>query len=251
MKCKSCGANYKTKDLTCPYCGEVNRIGFQWKMEEDAAEANYQRAKKEVAHKTSPHEADQIVNRLIMIMGILLAGICLLFCLEEPIAEREESFKRLQVDEDHLEMLYQTGEYEALYNYMQEYSIYGEDEYEKYTQYVKLNRDMDEFIEMRMDFVQAEPEDFAEFSRTGIAYDAIRTCCDVYQYVMYSYKAVLPEHEAIYGEMCTEVEAFLIGELEMTKEEVELLKAGELMYTDAWDEFYMSIYERKGWEYGE
>lgn len=61
----------------------------------------------------------------------------------------------------------------------------------------------------------------------------------------------MPENQEVYDEMCLEVEAFLIGELAMTVQEVELLKEGELLYTDAWDDFYLSIYERKGWEYGE
>lgn len=33
MKCKNCGANYKTRELKCPYCNTENFIGKIWQAE--------------------------------------------------------------------------------------------------------------------------------------------------------------------------------------------------------------------------
>lgn len=71
--------------------------------------------------------------------------------MEEPITEKIEAFKRMQVDESQMERLYQAGECEELYDYMIAYCVYKEKEYATYAQYIGMNREMDDFIEKRME----------------------------------------------------------------------------------------------------
>ena len=41
MKCKNCGAQYKTRELKCPYCNTENIIGKIWQSERSQAEMEY------------------------------------------------------------------------------------------------------------------------------------------------------------------------------------------------------------------
>ena len=253
MKCKSCGANYKTKNLTCPYCGETNILGLHWKQEEDAAAENYRKTKMDVLRSAPFYVVDQILNRILLVMGVLVAIVFVISKVEEPISEWKNEHKRAQVDVSRMEELYQAGSYQELYEYMVEYCVYNEKEYAKYSQYISMNRAMNDFINERIEFVTTPQEKFEEYSGYGEAYEAIDACYKILRHDWYPYscREVLPENEELYEQMCLEVNAFLTGELEMTAEEITMLKEGELIYTDAWDDFYHSIYERKGWKYGE
>ena len=49
MKCKNCSANYKARELKCPYCNTTNLLGHIWLSEKTEAELEYEKAKKSTA----------------------------------------------------------------------------------------------------------------------------------------------------------------------------------------------------------
>lgn len=58
---------------------------------------------------------------------------------------------------------------------------------------------------------------------------------------------VAAENQAYYDWMCMEADAFLIGELGMTYEEVMSLREIE-SYQEEWKVLQKSLYDRNGWQ---
>lgn len=84
MKCNSCGANYKTRELKCPYCGKANALGRLWKIKRTEAEEEYERARKEAGRKISVYSVDRILSRCIVsVIGffVLFFYWCICFFL--------------------------------------------------------------------------------------------------------------------------------------------------------------------------
>ena len=81
MKCKNCAANYKTRELKCPYCGTENLLGRIWQVERTQAELDYANEKKEVKKKIfSPYTADRILNRCLVVIACLyIVSISVIF----------------------------------------------------------------------------------------------------------------------------------------------------------------------------
>ena len=68
MKCIHCGANYKTKELECPYCHTPNLQGREWLNERNKVEKKYKKTKEEVIKKGTPY----IISRIVMYIAITM-----------------------------------------------------------------------------------------------------------------------------------------------------------------------------------
>ena len=87
MKCKNCGAQYKTRELKCPYCNTENLIGKIWQTERSQAEMAYEEEKKKVGKVLfSPFMVDRLLSRAIAVLiGLHIVSFILIFIVPEFI----------------------------------------------------------------------------------------------------------------------------------------------------------------------
>ena len=90
MKCKNCSANYRARELKCPYCSTTNFLGHIWLAEKTEAELEYERAKQECGG-LSRYVIYRILTRILVIevvVGVLLfLGVVAYFFLSEVIRD--------------------------------------------------------------------------------------------------------------------------------------------------------------------
>ena len=80
MKCKGCGANFPSRELTCPYCGRENHRGLSWFSHRQAAEEAYQQALAQSGVSLRRIAANRIVNRILFgIIALFLLTVLLVF----------------------------------------------------------------------------------------------------------------------------------------------------------------------------
>ena len=90
MKCKNCGAQYKTREVKCPYCNTENLIGKIWQTERTQAELDYEAEKKKLGKiLRSSYMEDRLLTRAILILiGLYIASVlvvALIVVLSGPI----------------------------------------------------------------------------------------------------------------------------------------------------------------------
>ena len=65
MKCKKCGAHYRTRELRCPYCGTANPKGEQWQTQRESAEKELQQLEDTRGKDLRLQAAHKAVNRVL------------------------------------------------------------------------------------------------------------------------------------------------------------------------------------------
>lgn len=251
MKCKSCRADYKLKDPECPYCGRENKLGKYWSWQENTAQKRYERTKEEVIKSGPLYVADKILNGIIGVMLALFVLSVVIAFVAYYIEEGISKAKKSTVSEEEIQTLYNAEDYNSLYDYMSEYEVLNEEAYFVYGQAAFMYKKWEKFVEQRMEFQEAELEDIENSPKYGLVYGCMNSASEIYlQEWSSKHKGVLPENQEYYEWMCMEADAFLIGELGMTHEEVASMRELE-SYRDEWKVLQRSIFNRNGWQWRE
>lgn len=249
MKCKSCGADYKMREPECPYCGSENKIGKYWSRQEKTAQRQYEGTKKEIMKSGSLYVVNKMLNAAIGVMLVLIILALVITFIACQVEEGIQKVKKSKVSEEQLKSLYVEENYEQLYCYMSEYEVLHEDAYAIYAEAAFMYESWEKFVEQRMKFQEAELDDIEEYPRYGLIYDCMDDASTIYRKEWSSrHHDVAAENQAYYDWMCMEADAFLIGELGMTYEEVMSLREIE-SYQDEWEVLQRSLYDRNGWQW--
>ena len=184
----------------------------------------------------------------MIVLIVLTVVVLFVSCyIEEGISK----VKKSRVSEETLQSFYASGEYNSLYEYMSEYGILNEEAYFVYGQAAFMYKNWEKFVEQRMEFYEAEIEDIEEYPKYGLIYDCMDYASGIYMHEWsskYRYRDIAAENQAYYDWMCAEADAFLIGELGMTYEEVMLMRELE-SFQDEWKQMQRSVYDRNGWQW--
>lgn len=127
MKCENCGAEYRMKDVCCPFCQSENPVLAEIRKEQilKGYDKELQRMRNTVPDKTM----EKWTWRLVAVCGILagvalLAGIILAICA--PIKARWD-YQRHQRHEQRLEEMLAGDDIEGIYQYMNKERLYTYD----------------------------------------------------------------------------------------------------------------------------
>lgn len=249
MKCKACGADYKLRDLECPYCGRENRLGKYWNWQESTAQKRYEGTKKDVLKSGPLYVIDKVLNGILAVMLALLVVTVVILFIVYFIEEGIGKVKKSNVSEEKMQTFYEAADYNSLYEYMSEYGVLNEDVYYVYAQAAFMYKKWEKFVERRMDFYEADLEDIEESPKYGLIYNCMDSASEIYMQDWSSrHSGVVAENQAYYEWMCMEADAFLIGEFGMTYEEVMTMREVE-SYQDEWKQLQRSLYDRNGWQW--
>lgn len=248
MKCKSCGADYKTRELKCPYCGTENLIGKIWLIERENARQEYEEAYRETVQKSRLYVFDKILNRIILVSAGLLLVCALLaalvsvgFDVYRGIYKKENAEKI----EETIEAYYDAGEYWKLYSYMSDHDVLDGDHYQ-YAQAAFMGFDYEFYKNAVLRFLSMSEEEKQEddyFLESAIKYSH-----QVYSMDIGLYSELDPQNEEIYRKNQEEVMAFWRGTLGMTEEEAAFLSGLEHAYFSDIQELVESVRARRAWE---
>lgn len=231
MKCKSCGANYKTRELMCPYCNTENIIGKLWKAQRTEAELEYERNRRETDKKISPYVVDRVLTRAIVVtVGIfvlIFLGAFLVAYGYEAYVDIRNDMKKDQIQAT-MKEYYDNGQYELLYRYMSDMEVMGE-EYYGYTQAALMQTDYESYLTYKCRFLDLPLEEKLE-DDYYIEY-AIRYSAEVYTLDCGIYHELDPMNAKILEERKLEMEAFWRGTLGMPEEDIAYI-------TDEYASFY-------------
>lgn len=172
MKCKSCGANYPSREIACPYCDTPNPRGMKWKAQRDFAQWEYQEARSELEPVLRLRRWDKIVNRVLLIeialIVLMIAGVFVAFFLEEQVGSLGSAFGREGLEQE-FAALYEEERFGELYHRLDETGLLGEDFFE-YSQMALLHYDYQSFDLARMEFF-CELEELEGREPWGTLYD--------------------------------------------------------------------------------
>lgn len=235
--------------LKCPYCGTENKIGEAWQKTENEARDDMLRTKKDIVRSMPLYITDKVVNIILIaaVIGVILFFVVavMVFWIGDKFTVRKQSLASVEYAEE----LYETGTAEELYNYLDKYELQSVDTYDKYTEYVYLCNQWDDFLQNVL-YVQ---EKFDWGTDHNISTFYVRILLDDARDVLtendWAYRDLEYEENLEYLETLKEdAAAILMGTLEMTPEEItELTKSDD----DGMEPLVKQICERKGWEYEE
>lgn len=228
MTCKSCGGNYRARELLCPFCGRENALGRVWKARRDEAEQAYEAARKEAGRRYSPYVADRILSRVLaleilagIVFFLLVGGFSLAegLCREAYVSLRGESIAR------ELEALAQEREFVQMETLLDRWGLYGREEFYPWCQASLMARDYESFTEHRIAFLAMDEEEKRE-DDYHLEY-SIRDAQDILTLDCGLYSELAPENRALYEEYCREASAYLTWTLGCTGEELAALSEQE------------------------
>lgn len=248
MKCKSCGADYKTRELKCPYCGTENVIGRIWLIERSAAYQEYEEAKERVRRKSRIYVFDKVLNRILLVStALFLLCIILCFAVFAGYELYRNAYRSIHGEEiEHtMEEYYTAGEYRELYKYMSKYDLFGLDHY-AYSQAAFLSFDYDFYKTEALCFLSQSEEEKQEYDyylRSAIEYSH-----DVWHLDAGLYSEPDPNNVEMHETYKKDIMAFWKGMLGMKEEEIEFLTEGEeYLSSKELDDLIETIRKRRAW----
>ncbi|MDE5891859.1 MAG: hypothetical protein K2H45_02930, partial [Acetatifactor sp.] len=127
MKCENCGAEYRMKDVCCPFCQSENPVLAELRKEQILK--NYDKELQRMRNTEPDKAIRKWTWRLIAGCGILtgvalLAGIVLAICA--PIKARWD-YQRHQLHEQKLEEMFAEKDIKGIYRYISDKRLYGSD----------------------------------------------------------------------------------------------------------------------------
>ena len=250
MKCKNCGADYRTVQMKCPYCGTETRLGRIWFMERSKAEKAYDEARLQRKQKYSPFILNRWLNR-----GILIATAALVLCfiilfgsffLAEFIPARRYKAHQQEIEAQLNEAL-DAGDYRTVREIMQEYDLYGSDHYIA-SQAAFMQYDLQNYLASKYTVIE-------EIDRDGTTTELHISIALMYArrfqtFSMGNYSLLSERNEPFYNAGSADIRAFLVGYLGMTEEEwTDFCDSDVYPYPE--DEVAATLLERRAWEHAE
>lgn len=249
MKCKNCGANYRTRELVCPYCGTQNLIGHIWMVQRSEAELEYERARKEAGKWGSAYVANRVLNRILLIGALIFfALMCLCFLAYGAEQTYIHIYKTSRTEEitDTMERYYQAGDFRELYRYMSKHELFG-DEYYAYSQAALYHTVYEEYLVNSCKFLYLDEEQ----KQNDVYYlrKALQESAKVYCLDCGLYSALDEKNRELYEERKQEMLAFWQGTLGLTGEELAPLMDTEnyAKYEDI-ERLSETAKERRAWQ---
>lgn len=250
MKCKNCGANYRTRELKCPYCGTENVIGRIWLIEREEADRELVQAKRQGGARNVLYVADKVMNRILMVsttLFVLLIAIAAIVFTAE--AYLQKIYKKVNLSsrmEQTMQEYYENWEFTKLYDYMDKYDLFSQ-EYYAYSQVCFMQFDYDMYKNDILTFL-CVPDDEKE-ERRFLLENAIKFAARTYNVDAGIYSEQAEENEKIYAYFRQEMEAFWYGMLGMTEEEVAMILDEDFSFYGAeYTALVDEILERRAWE---
>jgi len=227
MKCKNCGANYKTRELKCPYCSTENIIGRIWKAQRSEAELEYERARREMGKKSSPYVMDRVLTRAIVIIILVtilfFIGVAITCFIVEKAGDTWEAANDPKIFQE-VKTYYKNGQYEKIDEMREKYDMNGE-EYFPYMQAASMNFDYNSYLEHKYAFMDMTDEEKME-DDYELEY-FLRDSVDVVTLNIGRYSELHQMNQELYDEYVTEIKSAWIGILKMTDEEIEYISNKE------------------------
>lgn len=248
MKCNSCGANFQTADVKCPYCGSRNIVGEEWQEQRNWAKALYESTLRRFREEGALYAINAIMNKAIKILAIVILvcfGIFLIPSLfSEAVFELNKSLKLGEI-EAQMEAYHSAGQYEQLEQVMDEYDMFGK-EYYIYSQSAILYRNYQDYLIHKVSFFDMTEEEKLE-DDYHIEY-ALRDSLDVYLLDCGIYDDLQVENSKQLETYQQEIMTFWKNVLGLTEEEIQYMIEEEYLYTEDWDRYIENIKERKAWQ---
>ena len=252
MKCKRCGAQYSAKELKCPYCGEPNSLGIHWKNTEENARSETENTRKRVRHSAPLYVMNQVWNVVIICVVLLVILFIAVAVIGGVIEKLHDRHVRSTASVTEADAILETGNTEALVQYVKEHSLYWEDGYDKYTERVQIYQSYHNLLEEMIYFQQNEDWNQGQTPRMY----RIGSALYYGQYMLkefnrtYGSSLEYPENQRYLEKAQQNTVAFLEGTFRLTQEDITRLVDAEL-FTDEEQEFIKLVCERRGWEYEE
>ena len=248
MKCKNCGADYRTRELKCPYCGTENIIGKIWLIERQEADRELEQADHSGKMQIRLYVADKVMNRILLIsitLFLLMAAVVIICSKVET--GYKSWYKKAHVEELEQKMkeLYDEQAFHELYQFMDENDLFSE-EYYTYSQACFLSFDMECFrVDMLM-FLSLSEEDQNKWKY--LLENALKFSKSAYCVFEGRYSNEIPENQWLYRQYRTEISAFWKGMLGMTEEEIhQILDENFTFYGPEKDRLMETLMERRAW----
>ena len=249
MKCKNCNGQYKTRELKCPYCGTENLIGRLWLIERNEIEQQYEDAKEEIKRKTVPYVMDRVLNRILIVFSLVFVLVNILIILINvgyfAVMELNLNINK-EKHVQQMEAYFGDENYTDLYLYMKKNNLFQEDHY-VYAQAAMLHSSFQKFLISKQEMIQMLEEkeydenDYWEYDIESI----LKEANDLFLLKNCFHRQKISENEELY-EICTQdAIAFLMGSLELTEEEVQLVMEEDFSFNGKKEELAETIIERK------
>lgn len=256
MKCKNCGAVYKTVELKCPYCNTENIVGRLWKVQKSEAEKEYVQKSIKTGLKFSPYIIDRVLTRANMIViamyVLFFIGVVAYFFMHQVLQDWSNKINKDSIMGT-LQEYYDNEEYAKLYEYINDKELYDgyldDDYYYKYMQAALLNKDYESHKSFMMEYLDLSDEKRKE-DDFYLEYSIINSL-DVYTLDCGVYSELVPENKELYEKYKKEIYAFWVGTLGMTEKDIEYITDEYVdFYDDTFDEMVNRFKENIGEVYG-
>ena len=227
MKCKNCGADYRLRQLRCPYCETENLLGRMWLIKRTDTIKKVEAEQRAAKKKFVPYVVSKTVNRLILFMVVILIAFIMIFEMHMIPGSKKDADGKIITPK--MLSLHEDGEYYKLREYLD--SIDGGGLYTEIPEYMAqsalLAYDYNEFIEYRLNYLGEDRSKWEE---------------DYFKMVIDNNKSNdLYNNE--YDEYNEYIMAFLKGTLSLTDEELNVLMDEDASYSEQ-KELIHKIFER-------
>ena len=254
MKCENCGAEYRAKELKCPYCGTVNRTGLEWKAEEDREKSRVEREKTAAIKRTPLFVVNRVANTILVLSLVLLVIFFIVSAIVSKVEEATADQKRRKADYAQAKEYYVAEDFVALDRYLTEYDLYYSEDgrYDMMCEAALFHQERLDFQECWMEYEgkRQDTEYLARHFEHGPVQRMLEKCQDVLRGDSYQCRMDFEENQKYVEELQQQATLFLVSEFDYTEEDIKRLLETE-SYDEEFQEIVRDAYERKGWDYDE
>ncbi len=219
MRCKNCGANYRTAELRCPYCETENLVGKFWLVRRTETIKNLERDMKAAKQRYVPYVASKLLSKMIFI--VLVAIIVLAFV-------DSKSGESLLSSKDYMKRLHDAGKYYDLYRYMDKKDNFTSAP-EYLTQSSLMAMEYNNFLTYRMSYL---PDDANNWEADYVSM-VMSKAMHIYTHEIGTYNKEHPENAKQYELYNTRILAFWKGTMMCDDSEVAWLADPESQWHSA------------------
>lgn len=249
MHCKNCGAQYRARDLACPYCGTENLVGRIWMSQVTEAEVEYEMAREEAGKGLPVYVMNRVLNRVLLLSMLLIillvSGITAVSALDLGTLQFKKHLKADEIEQQS-KLLYEEGRLDELYQLLSEYDLFDPDTNYVYSQAALMGYDYRSFKRHRMAFAQMSDQEREE-DDYHLEY-MLRDGFDVLGQERGVYEELAPENAKLFADMSTDIRACMIGMLGMTEEEVRTFEEMDYIYSSDLEAMVETLRKREVWK---